>query len=385
MTACVPAPSDPVETGRLCLPDSVECPSTTLIARNAVGRNQLDYAIQNGSSTEAEVTAQAHVPAADVDAGGDMGGDVGDDGRILITRSVHRVPPNDSVGNRWTPQILGTRNEIEFSMECSGCQVSADYVLTSVPLECSIDDDCSSGWLCDTRTPGRCVECMSEDDCTKDQTCDIQQGRCTPPADASCSSTAGLPSLLLVVLGIALWRRRRLGSLAMLLGLMVPATVAAAPPVASLGVGVGTQIFTGEVGKVTEAGLSLSIAQDLRWQYAGLSLGVATSYFLTNQPSPPFSRDLRTVEVLAGPRGYLPIGPAELVLSADYMRMGLDSNSLVRITGPNLNYNALSLGGGVRYRWSGLEARLDAAWQLVFDFPGDLVWLQLSIAIAAGG
>ncbi|MEZ4460006.1 MAG: hypothetical protein R3E66_09800 [bacterium] len=387
ISGCVPAPSDPVDTGTLCLPSTADCPSQTVVSRDAVGRNQLDYAIQNLGTMEADVTAVAYVPESDVDAGGDASvDDAGQtSGRILIAQGEHRIPPAESVGNRWTPQLLGTRNEIEFSINCSACEVTADYVLTSVPLECSIDDDCSSGWLCDTRTPGRCVECLSDDDCMSGQTCDIQGGRCTPPAAASCSASGGLVAWLglLFVLG---FRRRYAGAattLTFCAFLALPAH--AAPPVASLGVGVGTQMFTGDVGTVTDAGLSLSLSQELRWQYLGVGLGVNTSYFLTNQPSPPFSRDLRTVAVLVGPRGYIPVGPIELALSAEYMRMGLDSNSLIRITGPALSYDGFSFGAGLRYRWSGLEVRLDGVWQTIVSFPGDIIGLQLGIAVSAGG
>ncbi len=382
LAACVPAPTDPVASGSLCLPATADCPAQTLIRRDAVGRNQLDYAIQNTSTTETTVIAEAYVPAGESDAGTDLGADM--DSPILIAKSEHQIAPEGSVGNRWTPQLLGTREEIEFSIACTECEVNADYVLTSVALECSADDDCSSGWLCDTRIPGRCVECMSDDDCQTEQTCNIDRGRCTPANAASCSSGgAGTTGILLFLILFFLPRRKRVA--AAILGLtFLSAEAFAAPPIASLGVGVGTQIFTGEIGAVTQPGLSLSIAQELRWQYLGLSLGLCTSYFLTDQPAPPFSRDLRTVSVLLGPRGYLPLGPIELVAAVDYMRLGLDSNSLVRITGPELNFNGMSLSTGIRYRWSGLEARIDAAWQPVFNLPGDVIWLQIGVAVASG-
>ncbi len=380
--ACVPAPTDPVATGSLCIPPTADCPDQTLIRRHAVGRNQLDYAIRNASTTETTVVAQAFVPAGESDAGTDSGFDM--DEPILIAESSHRISPEGSVGNRWTPQLLGTREEIEFSINCSGCEVTADYVLTSVALECSSDDDCSSGWLCDTRIPGRCVECASNDDCTSDQTCNLDSGRCSPADAASCSSAGtGSASVFLFIVFVFLRRRKQIAALTLGLSILAVDAVAA-PPIASLGVGVGTQIFTGEIGAVTQPGLSLSIAQELRWQYLGLSLGLCTSYFLTDQQPPPFSRDLRTLSVLLGPRGYFPVGPIEFVAAVDYMRFGLDSNSLVRITGPELNYNGMSLSGGVRYRWSGLEARIDAAWQPVFNLPGDVIWLQIGVAVASG-
>jgi hypothetical protein len=395
LVGCVPAPTDPVATGSLCLPPSADCPDNVVISRDAVGRNQLDYAIVNHGATETTVTAQATVPATDLDAGTDVAtdadfdtsSDAGDEtGRIVIAREEHRIAPSGSVGNRWTPQLLGTRDPMEFSIACSGCDVQADFVLSTIPLQCSTDDDCSSGWLCDTRVPGRCVECRSDDDCSTDQTCDLDRGRCTPPTPNSCSTADAQVMVPLLLVLVAFRRRRHLTlKTGLIAALMVGFTpVQAAPPVASLGIGIGTHVFTGEVGEVTQPGLSLSIDQELRWQYVGLNLGITTSYFLTDQPSPPFSRDLRTASVHAGPRAYYPIGPIELMLGLDYVRLGLDSNSLVRITGPDLSYNALNVGAGVRYRWSGLEIRGEFGYQPVFDFPGDMISFQLGVAIASG-
>lgn len=395
LVGCVPAPSDPVAAGTLCLPPTAECPNSVLVSRDAVGRNQLDYTVKNLGPDESVVTAQALVPlstlgdAGTVDAGNlaDADGDVDGAAVILIASNDHVLDPGESASNRWTPQLLGTRDPIQFEITCADCMAESDFVMSSVPLECSSDDDCSSGWLCDTRIPGRCVECQTNDDCAADQTCDVDRGRCDPPAAASCATVDATASGWLILFALA-WcgRRRRVARVTpLVVAMLISAGAAnAEPPVASLGVGVGTHVFSGAVGDVTQPGLSLSLAQELRWQYLGVSLGITTAYFLTDQPTPPFSRDLRTAAVHGGPRGYIPVGPVEVTLGVDYARLGLDSNSLVRITGPQLSYNAFNFGVGGRYRWSGLEARLEVGRQTILDFPGDITWLQLCVAIASG-
>ncbi len=382
---CIPEPSDPVALGDLCIPATDGCPQAAILSRDAVGRNQLDYSITNQSAQQAAVRVVARVPQRDVDAGADAGETESDP--VIVERS-HVIPAQGSVGSRWTPQDLGTRESFEVALLCVGCDVRASYVLTSVPLECVEDDDCSGGWFCDTSIPGRCVECLSNADCSVDQRCDVDRGRCTPPESSGCSTsgtTRGAIVVLLLVLGLV-GLRRRLGIVLFVacLSVAIPSQSRAEAPVASIAVGGGAHSLIGTLGENSDAGVAITVAQELRWRYFGASVRLGTAFYLTEQPAPPFSQGLRTYMVAVGPRAYIPIGDFEVVLGGDYSRFGLSSNSLVQTTGVNTQFNSSVAVVGGRFRWSGLEVRLEGGWQPIFGLEGSVLSLDLAFALATG-
>lgn len=372
LTACVPEPSDPVDQGQICAPATDECANQNFIYRDSIGRNQLDYVIQNVGEFTAFATASAQLPGA-----------TENDANLVLVATTHQIPAGESVGNRWTTQQLGNTSPLLLNLSCPGCSVSMDYVLTSIPLECITDDDCSGGWFCDQENPGRCIECRSDSDCTIDQRCNMDQGRCTPPdGGAGCNTAAQLPFILGLLFLVAL-RRRKPPSKTLLstLLLLVAVNASAAAPVATMSVGLGGQLLLGELGEDADPGISLDFSQELRWQYFGAAIHVTAAYFLTNQESPPFSKGLQTYGFRIGPRGFVPLGPVELSYGLDYLRLGLASNSLVKLTGTQTSFHGLSAGLGVRYRWSGIEFRLNTDWQPILDLPGSILSIHLSFAL----
>lgn len=252
--------------------------------------------------------------------------------------------------------------------------------MTSVPLECITDDDCSSSWYCDVVVPGRCVECRSDSDCTVDQRCELSSGRCDPPsASGTCDSGAGLPAVFALFMVFLFRRPRRMAPL--LVFLLLPIYADAAAPVASISAGAGSQALLGAIGEDSDLGLTIQVAQELRWQYAGGAAQVGAAYFLTDQQAPPFSKGLQTYFFRIGPRFFLPVGPVEIPVIVDYTRLGLASNSLIQTTGIRTGYHGMSLGTGVRFRWSGLEFRIEADWQPYLDLPGSIMGVQFGIAL----
>lgn len=389
LVACVPEPSDPVDLGQLCAPATPDCASQNFVYRDSIGRNQIDYVIENTGDTTAFATVTAQLPGGTETDGGLDDVDLDDTGlentadNLTLVSTTHQIPSGQTAGNRWTTLQLGTTSPIQLTLSCPGCSATLDYVLTSIPLECITDDDCSGGWFCDQTNPGRCIECRSDSDCTIDQRCNLDQGRCTPPDESGgCSTTGQIPILFALLILIAIFHRRRPPrSLVTLLVLLTSLNAFAAPPVATMSAGIGSQLLLGELGQDADPGISLDFAQELRWQFFGAAIHVTAAYFLTDQESPPFSKGLQTYGFRIGPRGFVPVGPIELSYGLDYLRLGVASNSLVQLTGKKTSFHGLSTGVGARYRWSGIEVRLDADWQPILDLPGSILSLHVSFAL----
>src|SRR5699024_8237840 len=116
----------------------------------------------------------------------------------------------------------------------------------------------------------------------------------------------------------------------------------------------------------------------VRGQYIGGRVALGASYYLTTQPSPPLSRELQLYSVSVGPHFYFPIGPVELALGADIRHIGLVSNSLIRLTGPDINY--LAAGGSlqIRYPIAGFALILDGGYHRIFGMDSSLLSLNIS-------
>lgn len=383
--SCVPDPEDALDFGTLCIPESDTCPATTQLERDVVGRNQIDYVVTNTGTNVAVVEVVALVPSAAL-AIDPADGEIAPDD--LVARRQHTpVEPGVGVENRFTAQDLGVREAIQFGMRCTGCTAELDWVFASVPRECFENDACPAGWQCDDNI-GRCAECLSNSDCNEDQRCDLSRGRCDPPATtAGCTTGAGGLSpiaLLLFVLFLGALRRkgrRVIAPAVAVVGLCVvaPSAAGASPPRASIAVGAGARVLAGELGPLTRRGVGLSLGQELRWRYFGAGLSLGTSYYLTEQEPPPFSRSLQTYGATLGPRFYLPLSLVELVAGADYRRLGTANNSLVRITGTRTSFDAAGGFSGVRLRWSGLEVRLEGSAHHVFQMRSTMFSADLSV------
>lgn len=410
-SACIDASTDPVALGEICAPATASCSALAAIERDAVGRNQLDYTIdltgdltgdRTGASPDqpVEVEVLVLVPSTAYDPT-DPGAEIPDSD--ILARNSHTLAPGGTARSRLTPQQLGVRDELSLVVRCTNCEARLLYVFANAPLECGEDDDCSGGWVCDG-VFGRCVECLSEEQCDPAQTCDEDRGRCDPPTDSSCASvgpsadlsagpSAGLSTGLLAALFLLALvagtpsRRRRWRDVvalsAVLMTLLWASTPAsAAPPRGALSLSGGPRFLTGPIGRDAERGIGLAVGQELRWAYFGLGVELSTAFYLTTQQPPPFSNTLQTYAFTGGPRGYLPLGgDLEIVLGADYRRLGLAANSLVRQTGTETSFHAYGASGGLRYRWSAFELRVGGGYHPIVGLDGAILGLDASVAI----
>ena len=147
--------------------------------------------------------------------------------------------------------------------------------------------------------------------------------------------------------------------------------------------GAGPRFFTGDVGARTDPGAGFYVAQELRWRYVGLAFTLDTAFFVTRPDALPLGRDLGTYSVRLGPRGYIPLNDwLEVYADAEYERLGLAANSLATLTGTRISYDAVTMSAGARARFSSLFARVGPSYHLVFDLPGDLVSIDLTVGLA---
>lgn len=379
LATCVPTPEDPLDFGMLCRPSSEDCPAVILLERDVTGRNQLDYIVRNVGQAPAVVEVLALVPSAEFD---EETTDVDPDD--LVARREHEpITSGEVADNRFTAQQLGVREAFQLAIRCSGCEVELEWVYSSVPRECFEADDCPANWQCDENL-GRCAECLVSADCNDDQRCNTQTGRCDPPdTTAGCSTTSHEPTLLVVLLLLVILGVRRkpwaAGTLAALLVAM-PEPADASPPRASIAVGAGARELVGTLGPVTKRGVGLTVQQELRWRYLGGSIALGTSYFLTTQEPPPFSRSFQTFGVTLGPRFYIPVTRfAEITGGGDYRRLGTANNSLIRLTGRRTSFNAVGGVAGFRLRWSGIELRLEGAGHYVLELESTMISADLAV------
>ncbi len=405
-------PSDELLAGQLCVPSSEGCPSAVTLRRaSALGANRLDFTLMNeGGSAEIRVEAieaadDRDEPAGDTDlsdggsgdaGSGDVGPDAGGDstGSVLVSRT-YSLAPGESVSDRFMRTELLTRLSFGLRVYCSGCEARLEYALASEPLECRTDDDCSGGWLCSSED-GRCIECRTNSDCSDSQTCDIAAGRCEPQRSSGCTHTDGgpdapmplLPALALVGLfGLALaGARRHLWASAALVviaaGILDAPAARAAPPRAGINLGVGSRFLTGEMGEHSRRGIGLSLSQELRGEYVGGRVELGANYFLTDQPAPPLSRELQIYTVGVGPQFYLPLGETKLALGLDYRRVGLVSNSLVRITGPEVNHSGAGATLEARYRLAPFEVMVRGGFHTLFGLESSLISVDVAVGLA---
>jgi hypothetical protein len=163
---------------------------------------------------------------------------------------------------------------------------------------------------------------------------------------------------------------------------LVSSTAEAAPPRAGVNLGFGSRFLTGELGDHAQRGIGMSLSQELRGEYFGARVELGASYFLTAQPTPPVTRELQLYTVALGPQLYVPIGPTQVVVGVDYRHLGLVSNSLEAMTGPELNHSAAGGTVEVRYRMAPLEVSLRGGYHPIFGLDGSLFSIDLAVGLA---
>lgn len=381
ITACIPRPEDPVSIGTLCLPSGSDCPDEAVLVRDSVGRNQLDYAITNNTDAMIDIDAFVVNPSIlDFDPTNFETDDV------IAQRTFRAVAPGATVSDRFTPLSLGTRDSVRFVPYCDSCEISVEYVFESVPLECFDDEDCSSGWLCDQQF-GQCAECITNDDCNEDQTCDSFRGRCTPEdTTPNCATSGTFPVIFFLLLtGLFLSRRtwRAIVVPAALICLFIPIELGASPPSANMTIGVGYRELFGTLGEDAQAGIGMTLSQELRWRYIGAAVAIGTTFYQTTQDPPPFTRGLQTYTAQIGPRIYIPLGSFGFHVGPDIRRVGFMNNSLVRVTGVKNNFTAIGGNAGFRFHFDRILLRLDGGFAPFLNLPGSTFSLEFSVGLGA--
>lgn len=387
-------PADEIEIGELCAPSTPDCPSSKLLRRtSALGANRLDFQLTNEGASAAEITVAALPPDAEP-ATDVLLQDVGADfpSVDLVARS-YTLAPGEAVADRFVQEALFTRASFRLVVRCDDCTALLEYALGSEPLECRADDECSGGWICREEV-GRCVQCLDDNDCADTQTCSLTSYRCGPEEASGCSQARGdnpldsplpyaLGSLLLV--GFAARRDPKLLIALLAAGCILTAasTAHAEPPRAAFNLGMGSRFLTGDLGAQTERGIGISVSQELRTTYFGGRVELGASYFLTTQDAPPLSHELEMYSLAIGPQAYIPAGHFQLVVGLDYRHVGLVSNSLVRFTGPDVNYNAAGGSLEVRYRLAPLELMLRGSYHPVFGLDSSLFSIDFAVGLAA--
>jgi hypothetical protein len=275
------------------------------------------------------------------------------------------------------------------------------------PLDCETDDDCRGDRLCNSRL-GACVECTDDSDCQIEQQCNSTNGRCVPPVEPSgCATTPMLPrpiqGMLAVGLGIAVatarrlrrsrWRLDRESSLveSLAVGTAVTAFLLAVPissahaqgARSTLSLETGVRVPTDSLARFVKRGIGITLRETIRGRHIGASASIGTNYFLTDQPEPPFSRELQLYEFGLGPRGFIPIGDVEIMVGADYRRLGLGPNALVAYTGASPNYHGFGISTGIQYQLRGLQASASVAWRPTLGLELGMVAINLGLGVTS--
>ena len=383
----------PVATGKLCLPATDDCPATRTVERTGPGSNRLDISIRNsGPPAVVDFTVES-ADTADDAFSADTGEPGADEGRFAIT---YRVGSDETISDRFVPNDIFSRKRLELTISCSEeCQIDADFVLASEPIDCESDDDCGNRRC--RETTGVCVECLEEADCEDEQTCDTQSGRCLPPAESGCAAAgdgqpSGATTLILALALLALaWRRRSSRSstlraaptLALLALLLLPnPATAVRPPSSTLSLGGGPRFVTGSLGSNVKRGIGAELRETLRWKYFGTSFWIETNYFVTTQQPPPLTNEVQIFGFGVAPRAYIPIGRFDLSVGGGYKRVGFAPNALVRRTGTRANFNAVGgfVNGG--FHFSSFVVRTGVEFYPILGAEGSLLSINVSFGVA---
>lgn len=405
--------AEPANLGRICVPDSDDCPSSQELRRDYPGRNIVDVAIHNRGprATVSLFIGPSDTRAPTLDASVDGLADTDDAPPNASPGTVIRnysMDPDQTIRERFVTTELFTRNTLTISVNCrpcpscdSSCRASVDYVRLTRRLDCESSDDCPGDRRCDSRL-GTCVECRSDSDCRVDQRCDRTNGRCVPPAQPQgCATTdtgrslgltlAGLLLLALFARGVSILTSddRTLNAVGMTslvaaAGLLaVPATSSAQSLRSTLSLETGLRMPTGELATHVKRGIGVQLRQTLRGRHIGASASIGTDYFLTTQSPPPFERELQIVQFSIGPRAYIPIGDLEIGVGAAYRRLGLGPNALVRFTGRQASFHGFGVSTGTSYQFRGFEASASIGWRPTLGLDLGVVAVNVGIGLTA--
>lgn len=403
-------PADAIAFGEICQPTTDDCSNSVQLQRSEVGRNALDFDLIHTDAPESSSDSEVRLlitTSDDVDPPDSRDTDV--DGRLILFDETYAPAPGDVIREQLGSQALTVASSVLVELEClSGpCNHRLDYIFFSDAIECIDDDSCGRAEFCE-QAYGRCAQCSDDGDCNADQSCLRETGQCFPGETTGCHQSGGPSSavaplgIALVLIGLFAWiggRRRwrhSLGLAVLVLSLTVTASLIQSTPAladtgASMNVGAGARVLTGEAGELTTTGWGINVNQQLRWRSFGALIELSTNSFGLRQDRHPDDARLSGYGVTVGTRGFfsLPISvpivgedePFELVTGIDYTHWNVAQNRIASTTGLGLRYHAVGPTLGINWRWGGLALTTRANYSHIFDWPGGVVSVDVLIGI----
>ncbi len=305
----------------------------------------------------------------DCESARDVGRTCAGSGGTVASETFADLAPGASATGRFGPDELGIGDQVAVELACaSPCTASLTFTVDRVEVDCLSQADCRGGRTCDA--DGYCVATAS---------------------GCAAASPAALSSVLVLAALVFRARRRRRGVVPAFMACAVLALAAPAHAVDLSGqvyteVVAGTAAFGGELGRLTTSGVTAGAAQGIQFGLIGARLAVASEFYLTRQPAPPFSNLLQTFVISAGPRFSYALPPARLLGGVDYVNVGLITNALTGYTGPRTAAHGIAITGAARR-----EARLPREVELsggdrrIFGLELDAGGYVLGVAIGVAG
>ena len=398
-------PSDAVAFGELCVPETDQCSAHAELERPGVGRNGLEYTIYTDSAMSPPSTVELRITTDDEVAFPDSEvRETNDDGDTILFERSYPLAEGETVRETLGSFELTVAERMNIELRCvqGGCAHTMTYTYFSDAIECVDDGVCSRTEVCELAY-GRCAECVEDGHCDSGQTCDRETGLCFPGDARGCQSVpapSGLALLLIALSALALrqrdkWRRRApmvLLALATTALFVMPPSQAHAGGSATMNIGGGVRVLTGEAGQLTHPGWGITVTHQVRLHRLAMNFQLASNSFGLAEAAGTERGSISGYGITLGPRWYFPLPfsisalaedrPFEAFVGVDYTRWSVAENRLAPVTGLDLNYHAVGPSTGVVWTWRGFEltARLNAS--QIFSWPGGVFSFDLLVGLA---
>ena len=394
------SPADTVAVGSLCLPATADCPQQVELTRDSPGRNGLEFSLyaaptsSQDASVELPITTREDfnlIPPRPRD----------DQGALILFQETYPLGADETLREVLGSYDLTVARRLEVGLRCTAgeCDHRLDYLQLTDSVECVDDGLCSRGEFCEIPF-GRCARCEVDSQCDSQQTCDRETGQCFPGRSSGCQTTSAPPSFVVIFLVLFLLvlgsRRAPLRSggkaafmIAFALVISLPSSPAQANTGATISVGGGTRLLTGDAGELTYPGWGITINQQIRRNRFGLGVQIASNSFGLRRAASPERGNISGYGISIGPQFYLPLPfslpfldddrPFSAYLAVDYMRWSVAENRLATVTGLDLNYHALGPTAALTWRWSGLDFTGRLNFSQIFQWPGSIWSMDLLV------
>ncbi len=394
-------PADPVDYGELCLPATDSCPDHAELRRGFVGRNALEFTIRAGAAGQS--TAVVRV-VTDRELSLPDPRETTDEGATILFEEEYPLGDEEILSQQLTSFHLAVVPDLRIELECIDgiCDHRLEYLYLVDSLECVENEGCGRNQFCEVEY-GRCAECDDDEQCGSGGSCNRETGFCAVGESAGCtaaSTNGGFPAksgllfimAVLALLAISSIRRRRpIVAVVLSAAALVVATptVASADTGASMHIGGGVRVLTGDAGDLTHPGWGITVSQQLRWHRVGTNFELSTNSFGLTDEAAIERGQLTGYGISLSPQVYFPIPvevpnieaerPLEAITSFGYTRWSVAENRIARVTGLDLNYHAIGPTLGLRFRWNDLEFTSTARYLHIFDWPGSLFSVDVTI------